>query len=248
MSPRPRPWLPAAVILAGIVGGLALAYAARESALYDLMADQEHVRTWVEGFGPWGPLVIIVLEMVQVLLAPIPGQAVGVAAGYLFGPWLGILYVMIGLVIGSIIGFGLARLLGRPLVRRLAPVMGARLAPALSRLDALAPRAAEGRWRGGSLFFFLLWLFPFVPDDLACLAAGLTPMPFRHFLILMPLGRLPGVAFSVWIGARAASLSPTALGVVLVGLALVAVLLWRWGRPLQAAVLGLLSRLATRRP
>jgi uncharacterized membrane protein YdjX (TVP38/TMEM64 family) len=100
--------------------------------------------------------------------------------------------------------------------------------------------------RGGSLFFFLIWLFPLTPDDLACVAAGLTPMPTHQFLILMTLGRLPGVFVAVLVGAKAAEIEPLWWGVLLVAIAVAALVLWRWGERIQDGVLGFLNRLGHR--
>jgi uncharacterized membrane protein YdjX (TVP38/TMEM64 family) len=220
-------WLLAGLLLVGAAGALLL----WEPAVYALLADRERVQAWVEGFGAWAPAIIFGLEVAQVLLAPVPGQAIEAASGYLFGPWLGLLYAFSGLVAGSLIAFGLARRFGRPLAVRLAGT------EAVARLDELTER-------GGNLFFFLIWLFPFVPDDLACLAAGLTPMPILRFLALMMVGRLPGFLFSVWVGANLANTSPTWWILLFLGLALAAVVLWREGETLQQAVLQLIRRLS----
>jgi uncharacterized membrane protein YdjX (TVP38/TMEM64 family) len=199
--------------------------------LYALVQNQQRIRAWVEGFGLWGPAAIVILEFGQTLMAPIPGQAIEAVSGYLFGPWLGTLYAMIGIATGSLLNFALARRFGRPLMARLA---GARR---LARLDDLAER-------GGSLFFFLLWLFPLVPDDLACLASGLTPMPTRQFLLLMIVGRFPGIFVATLLGTHAAKISPTWWIVSIGFLTLSALALWRWGEQVQAAMLHLLQRLS----
>jgi uncharacterized membrane protein YdjX (TVP38/TMEM64 family) len=222
-------WLAAGLILIG----LAVVLLIWGGPLYDLMANQERIRKWVESLGAWGPLAVVALEMAQVLLAPIPGQAIDATSGYLFGVWLGTIYAAIGIVGGSLLNFVLARHFGRPLVARLAgPDRPA-------RLDNLAER-------GGALFFFLIWLFPFVPDDLACLAAGLTPMPVRQFLILMFLGRVPGIFVATWFGAKASSISPTWWAVLLGALTLAALALWRWGEQLQSFLLRFIDQLSNR--
>jgi uncharacterized membrane protein YdjX (TVP38/TMEM64 family) len=201
--------------------------------IYGFLSDQEQVRTWVEQLGAWGPVAIVLLEMTQALLAPIPGQAIEAVSGYLYGPWLGTLYPMIGMVIGSSIIFSLSRRFGRPLVIRLIGKQS------MARMDDLVHR-------GGALFFFLIWLLPFAPDDLACVAAGLTPMPFRQFLVLMTLGRLPGVFVSVLVGANVSRIQPVWWVVLFVGIALAAVVFWRWGEQIQEAVLGYIERLSNR--
>jgi uncharacterized membrane protein YdjX (TVP38/TMEM64 family) len=94
-------WLVAGLILVILVAAVIKWW----QPLYDLMSDflpsQEQIASWVESLGIWGPVAIILLEMVQALLAPIPGQAIEAVSGYLYGPWLGTLFPMIGMAIGS---------------------------------------------------------------------------------------------------------------------------------------------------
>ena len=224
--PRWWPWLAAALLLAAVAVALLL----WQPAIYTFLTDRERVRAWVEGFGAWAPAIIFGLEVAQVLLAPFPGQVFEAVSGYLFGPWLGVFYPFSGLVVGSLLAFALARRFGRPLAVRLAG------RDAVARLDELAER-------GGNLFFFLIWLFPFVPDDLACLAAGLTPMSTGRFLALMFVGRLPGVLFSVWVGANLANVPPPWWIVLFAGVALLALVLWRRGEEIQQALLRFIGRL-----
>lgn len=194
---------------------------------------QEEVAAWVEQLGAWGPLAIVFLELTQALLAPIPGQAIEAASGYLYGSWLGTLFPLIGMALGSFLLFLLARRFGRPLVVRLIG------RSSMDRLDDLVRR-------GGAPFFFLIWLLPFAPDDLACAAAGLTPMPPRQFILLMLLGRLPGVFVSVWVGANVAHIEPIWWAVLFAGIAVAALVIWRKGERIQEATLALIERLSAR--
>jgi uncharacterized membrane protein YdjX (TVP38/TMEM64 family) len=221
------------LLVALLLVGLVAAAIAWWRPIYDFVSDQDQMRVWVEGLGVWGPLAIILLEMIQALLAPIPGQAIEAVSGYLYGPWWGTFFPMIGMVIGSSIIFLLGRRFGRPLVIRLVGKQS------MAKLDDLARR-------GGAPFFFLIWLLPFAPDDLACVAAGLTPMPFRQFIVLMTLGRLPGVFVSVMVGANIARVDPIWWAVLLAAIALAALVFWRWGGQIQEAVLGFIERLSSR--
>ena len=227
--PRWLIWVAVALLLAALVAAMIAWW----RPIYEFLADQEQMRAWVEGLGAWGPMAIILLEMIQTLLAPIPGQAIEAASGYLYGPWWGALFPMIGMVIGSSIIFGLSRRFGRPLVIRLVGKQS------MARLDDLARR-------GGAPFFFLIWLLPFAPDDLACVAAGLTPMRYRQFLPLMTLGRLPGVFVSVMVGANIARVDPIWWGLLLAVLVVAALVFWRWGERIQEAVLGFIERVSSR--
>ncbi|MBD3236324.1 MAG: TVP38/TMEM64 family protein [Candidatus Eisenbacteria bacterium] len=161
-----------------------------QSPWVELFRSRSALVTQLEAWGAAAPLLLIGLQVLQVVAAPIPGHLLAVAAGYLFGPWKGTLYTVIGVGAGSALLLGLARYGGRPLLTRWLS------ARALQRIDGWAARA-------GPLFFFLVLLLPFLPDDLACLAIGLSPLPWAPMLGLIVLGRLPGHFLSAWLGATA---------------------------------------------
>lgn len=225
-----RPWVHAALLvgLVVVVGGTLWVW---REPLWALLSDQERAREWVAGFGPWGPLVSVALNVAQVLLAPIPGQFVGLLNGYLYGLWLGTLYSMVGLLLGTALAMGLARWFGRPLVEWLVE------REQLARWDRLADHR-------GPLFFFLVFLFPSLPDDVVCFLVGLTSLSIPAMLVLAALGRLPGVFVSCWVGAHAAELSWWAWIPLGVGAASLAWLFWRYRVRLEGQIVRLIERLA----
>jgi uncharacterized membrane protein YdjX (TVP38/TMEM64 family) len=215
-----RHWRQFAAILLSLVAIACLYAAARAYGLLMLFEDSRRLVTWVRGRGPWAPLAIIVLQIGQVVLAPIPGQIVGVAAGYLFGTLLGTFYSVLGTAAGSWIAFALARAYGRPLVERLVPRQ------TLARLDA-------GAQRRGLFFFALVFLLPFLPDDLACFAAGLTPIPISALMAVAVTMRTPGILVTAWLGAHAEGLSTAQWVLVITASALLAGLSLCYGERLQ---------------
>ena len=201
--------------------------------LWAFFGNRERIREWVAGFGPWGPPVSIALNVAQVLLAPVPGQFVGLVNGYLYGVGMGTLYSMVGLALGTSLAMGLGRWLGRPLVERL-------VTPGkLARWDRIAGQQ-------GPLFFFLVFLFPFVPDDIACFLIGLSPLAIPRMVILATLGRLPGVLVSCWIGAYATSLPWWAWGPLGGGAAALAWVFWHYQAQLESLTVRLIQGLAKR--
>jgi len=218
-------WVLAGAVLAVLI----VASVIGREQIMAIFADRGKVAAVVRDAGPWGPLLVIALVVAQVVAAPIPGQALNFVAAYVYGFWLGVLYSWLGAVIGSILAMGLARWLGRPLIERL-------VAPdALARLD----RLAEGQ---GLRFFFLIWLLPFLPDDLACFLAGLTPLPLPALIVVAAVGRLPGVMVAAWLGANAEQLTWQAwvvIGLLTLGGVL---LVWRYGERLQNLLLARITR------
>ena len=146
---------------------------------FDFLSDREKTSAYIEGFGPAAPLVFMLVQVLQVLLAPIPGEATGFVGGYLFGVTKGFLFSSIALSIGSIINFGVGRFLGRRYVRKVIPPKY------LARFDTVARRE-------GALIIFMLFVFPGFPKDYLCLFLGLSSLPFKIFFLMTTIGRMPG--------------------------------------------------------
>lgn len=203
--------------------------------LLRLVSEQDRLRDWVGGFGWAGPLALIALQAVQVIVAPLPGQVVGLVSGYLFGALWGTVYSLIGVLLGAWILLTLARKLGRPFVEKVVP-------PAhLQRFDDVVRR-------GGPAAFFVLFLLPFVPDDSISILAGLTDIPISLLMLLAAIGRLPSLLASAWMGDLSGRLT-AGQWIALVGIALALgapVLAYR--RRLEAWVQRLAERIGRREP
>lgn len=159
------------------------------------LLDPEAVRTTVESFGILAPFAFVGLQVLQVVFAPIPGQVLALAGGYIFGPTLGVTYSLIGATIGSVVAFALSRRFGRPAVERLIH----------PRTLANVDRFLEDH---GRLAVFLVFLVPGLPDDALCFVCGLTSIPLRSLVVLSFLGRIPGYAMMAFAGGRFATHRP----------------------------------------
>ena len=81
----------------------------RYRELFEFYANRKAIAQYIKDAGPYGPIVFIMLQALQVVAAPIPGEATGILGGYLFGTLPGLIYSTIGLALGSCLGFGLGR-------------------------------------------------------------------------------------------------------------------------------------------
>jgi uncharacterized membrane protein YdjX (TVP38/TMEM64 family) len=149
------------------------------TCFYDISTDREKVKAFVTSFGTGAPVVFIVIQILQVLLAPFPGEATGFIGGFLFGGIKGFLYSSIGLTLGSLLNFTIGRFLGKRFVRKLIP------RAQLKRMDDLVKRQ-------GVIVLFGLFIFPGFPKDYLCLFLGLSAIPLKIFFILTAFGRMPG--------------------------------------------------------
>lgn len=147
--------------------------------------DRERLRVWVDGFGFWGPLVYILIYSIAPALM-MPGLALTVVGGVLFGPVLGSVYVMAGATIGASVAFLVARKMGRQWVEGV--LKG-------SRFEDLDAKVERQGWKIVA-FTRLIPLFPF---NFLNYAFGLTSIRFTHYLIATFIFMIPGaVAYVVF--------------------------------------------------
>ncbi len=169
---------------------LALAIAAGGRQVWHCFRNPLELRALVKGWGGWAPVGIIILQAVQIAVAPLPGNVVAFACGYALGTWPTIIWLMLGVLLGATVDFLLTRLLGRRLLKYLVP------AEQLRRLDAVILRR-------GTFYVFLLLLVPNPFGDWIYYLAGLTPLPLPVFLILVLVARLPSNLIECALGAGA---------------------------------------------
>jgi uncharacterized membrane protein YdjX (TVP38/TMEM64 family) len=155
---------------------------------WDLFKEKEAMRSYIESWEGWAPLVFIVIQALQVILAPFPGEFTGAVGGFLFDGLPTSLYSTIGLTIGSGIAFLAARIIGLPLVKLLVN-------------DHLRRRFHFLTERRGIIMVFLLYAIPGFPKDLLTYLLGLSPMGFWPFLITSNIGRIPGTVMLSFSGA-----------------------------------------------
>jgi uncharacterized membrane protein YdjX (TVP38/TMEM64 family) len=146
---------------------------------YDIFTDREQIKSFVTSFGTGAPVVFIIIQILQVLFAPFPGEATGFIGGFLFGAIKGFCYSSIGLTVGSFINFIIGRFLGKRFVRKLIPP------GKLERMDSIVKRQ-------GVIVLFGLFVFPGFPKDYLCLFLGLSAIPLKVFILLTAIGRMPG--------------------------------------------------------
>ncbi|WP_006719164.1 TVP38/TMEM64 family protein [Desulfitobacterium metallireducens] len=155
-----------------------------------MLSEPARFRDWIHSFGYSGILVFIFFQIFQVVIATIPGEVVQIAGGYIYGVWLGTLYLVIGVIIGSIIVFYASRLLGYPLIK------------VFVRQDKLTLLYSLIRNQKADLALFILFLVPGLPKDILSYIAGLTPVKPLRFFVIATLGRSPALFVSAYIGSN----------------------------------------------
>ena len=195
-----------------IIATLAILWALRDSIaeMWAWFSDHDAVATSMEHAGMWAPIVLFILFILQVFLAFIPGQALMVACGYLYGFWGGFLLSWLSLVVGGEAAFVLARKYGRSFAEKwIAPDV-------LARWD----KTAQGQGIG---FYALMLLMPLVPNDAMCYVAGLGKISRKRFFVANMLGRGMACVITSAAGALGGSISPQGWAILIVLFVLIGV-------------------------
>ena len=144
-----------------------------------IFSSRDAIQKYIVSWGVAAPLIFTTIQILQVVIAPIPGEATGFVGGYIFGAFRGFLYSSIGLAIGSMINFAIGRLLGKQFIRRVIP------RSQIAQMDKLVHKQ-------GAVILFICFLFPGFPKDYLCLFLGVSDISTKLFFLMAALGRMPG--------------------------------------------------------
>lgn len=148
-----------------------------------LLTSQERMQAFVTSCGAAGGLLFVAFQAVQVVVPVLPGGLGCLVGVVLFGPALGFVYNYVGICIGSLLAFAVARSCGRPLLRLL---FSEKLLTKYSSWTEQNNRFAR--------LFALAIFFPVAPDDFLCYLAGTTSMTWRRFTAIILLGKPLSIA------------------------------------------------------
>lgn len=219
-------WLLWALVFLLAAGGGLFLY---RSGFFAACTSPEALRAYISRSAPYSHLSFFLLQFLSVVLAPIPSNITAAAGGMLFGVWPAFFLTFSAVITGSLLVFWLARLLGQDFADR---VVSRRLSEKYQ--DVIRSKT--------SIFLVLAFLFPYFPDDVLCILAGLTELPFRRFLVIVLLARPWGLLFACGLGGASFACPPWVL--VLAGLAgaVCFVLGLKYADRAEAAVLARLRR------
>jgi uncharacterized membrane protein YdjX (TVP38/TMEM64 family) len=189
-----RHWTWIALLSGAIISLLLYQYFSTLSAealkFYGILTNRHHLKKMILSFKAYSPLIYILIQMLQVVVAPVPGGPIEFIGGYLFGMKAGFLFSMIGLTLGSLLAFLLARIFGKWILERFVPPQ------AMKKFKYLVGHE-------GVIISFLFFLIPGFPKDALCFILGVTPMHMGIFLLISTIGRVPGTWFATLEGAKA---------------------------------------------
>lgn len=169
----------------------AVCYGLWRSGVLLRLTDRDQLIDSLRTAGVTGPVLCVAVQFAQVVIFVIPGEITQFAAGYVFGSWMGYLYSVTGIMLGSAFNFYFARVFGRPALEKFIR------RATLDRIDAALNNAK------GKSALFLLFLLPGLPKDAMSYGAGLSSITLLEFVIITGLARSPAMIVTIVLGSQA---------------------------------------------
>lgn len=138
----------------------------------------QSLQEYVGKFGAFAPVILVIIQAVQVVIPVLPGFLGCVVGAVLFGSAGGFWCNYIGISLGSLIAFLLAKKYGIGLVQNIFP---------RDKYEKYSEWA--GKSRSYTVLLFLGMVLPLFPDDFFCYFSGLTKMGMKKFTAIIVLGK-----------------------------------------------------------
>ncbi len=208
---------------------------------YDLVTkfnSTEKIQTFLSKYGAYAGIIFIIIQFLQVTLIPLPAALTTMAGVALFGFWPTFLYSVIGVMIGSILAFYLGRKFG---VKLIIWLFGKNAYNKYIKIT-------QGK---DKVVLTLMFLFPFFPDDLLCIVAGITDMKYWQFFIIMLITRPINILIMEGAFKGFSSIPLTGYGIpiwiAIITVALIVVVLaFKFSAKLESALISIFNKISSK--
>lgn len=199
------------------------------SGFFKAISSEAALEAYIARWEPWSQLAFFGVQLMSVILAPIPSNITAAVGGVLFGTLQSFLLTWAAVILGSMAVFLLARVLGQRFVQSF---VGKKVSD--KYMDLIR--------RKRDTFLLLAFLLPFFPDDIICILAGLTDVSWKRFLVLCLVARPWGLLVASAVGGSA--LDIPLWGMVILGVIGVAVfvLAMKYGDRVEAFIMNKLKK------
>lgn len=151
---------------------------------------REALKKRIDMLGVPGVSIMFILQVLQVVVALLPGEPVELFMGFLYGTFGGLAICEAGIAAGTVLVFGAARLFGKNYIKKISEAAKYKKLAFLRdpvRLEAM---------------LFILFLIPGAPKDILIYFAPLTGIGPARFIAISCVARIPSIISSTYVGAN----------------------------------------------
>lgn len=150
-------------------------------------------KEYIDSMGFKGVLMLLGLQILQIIVAVIPGQPIEILSGMLYGNIGGILVSLVGIFIGTTFIFVLVRKVGTDFMQ---------LFFSKESIEKIENSKIFKNPQKFELFMLIIFIIPFIPKDIFIYLGGISPVRAKRFLMIATLGRIPGLVIAVYMGDK----------------------------------------------
>lgn len=180
----------AIIVMAAIGISFLIAYIKYGDYLYNIFCDKDNLQAFLAQFGGFDKVAFVGIRAFQTVIKIIPAEPLEIAAGAFYGVVPGMLYCLLGSLIGTIVIVIVTKKVGRKVVNLFVPI---------EIIDDFS-LFKDKKKMYASIFF--IYIIPSTPKDLLVYAAALTDISIRKFLLITTIARIPNIIISTWCGAE----------------------------------------------
>lgn len=167
-----------------ILGGY---FILKNTGLLEKFNSLEDIKNFILSGGNFSVFVFVLIQFLQVTILPLPAFLTTIAGALIFGSLKAFILSVISIMLGSFFAFWLGRKFGKKILIWIAGKKDA---------EKWTKKLTNGKYA-----FFLMMLFPAFPDDILCIAAGVTNMTLKFFTITNLITRPLGIFCLCFIGS-----------------------------------------------
>ncbi len=138
----------------------------------------DSLRDYLGSFGAFGPLILCLIQILRVMLPVLPGFLGCIVGAVMFGAAGGFWANYLGISLGSMAAYWLARRYGMSIIRKMLPA---------EKFEHFAEKTRLTK--SYTVVLFLAILLPLAPDDFFCYFSGLISMSARKFTWIIILAK-----------------------------------------------------------
>lgn len=154
---------------------------------------RELARQEIELMGIKGIFLVILLQIIQIVIAVVPGQPMEIVSGMLYGTWGGMLVCLIGIFIGTYIVFIIVRKIETKFINVFFKE---------EDINKIRNSKIYKNPEKFEILMLIIFCIPLIPKDIFIYLGGISPVRTKRFLAIATLGRIPGLFLTVFAGNR----------------------------------------------
>lgn len=153
-------------------------------------ATRMELQNYIQSAGIWGGIIILAIQVLQIIIAILPGEPIEILTGMIYGTWGGLVLCLAGILIGTILVYYLVKFIGNYSTKKLL------------NQQALEKYSFLNDTNKVEVLIFILFFIPGTPKDILTYIVPMIKIHPAHYFTIATFARIPSVLTSTFLGAN----------------------------------------------